>query len=135
MTDMEYENSAKLKLSTLCLWGGGGNGCEAPPIINLKSRWRYLNSLTLQPIYPRGKKKGKSSDPRRGGKEEAAYLYREPNTIQPTAHRFTRQVTPEVHEKVSSSLMMKLYLFRNTIFGRVHGIILCNFVTSRLIDS
>jgi hypothetical protein len=77
-----------------------GNGCIAPRILDLGTRWRLVVSLTLRPLYSQGKsnwyplyrKLGGSQSRSELGDEEIYSQHLpglEPLIIQPVAQRYT----------------------------------------------
>jgi hypothetical protein len=79
-----------------------GSGDIAPRIIDLGTRWRWMVSFTLLPLYPQGKSPcypldrrlgGPQSRSERGGEKNSQPLpVLEPPIIQPAAQRYTTEL-------------------------------------------
>jgi hypothetical protein len=80
-----------------------GSGGIAPRILDLGTKWRWLVSFTLRPLYPQGKSPwypwdrrlgGLQSRSGRGGEKKIPLPHRDSNPIiQPVAHRCTTELS------------------------------------------
>jgi hypothetical protein len=110
--------------------GVWGSGCIDPHFLDLGTSWRWVVSLTPQPLYPRGKSPRYPLDRRLGGPQSQSGKFEEEKildptgtrtpspVVQPIASRYTDYATPAPTLTLSSILMSSTHLFHSLLSDR-----------------